>query len=617
MVNTTNISNPIVSSYVRDFIEKNEIGEEQAKDQHLIFEMFINSLVLDIYTNDHNSSYQDLETGSAIGIDGVAIFIADKLVLNAEDVDLVMSGVKKFQVDFYFTQSKTSSSFNRQAMNDFYQAVNKFFDLNRDECLIPELSGFWEVTKYIYSHAAKFKAQPKLNLFYAALSSNTPRTQKDIHFDADLEIQEQRLKDLNIVDDNINSEFWGIKEILDLHKKNNTQREITINVSKTPVSYPKNQDNKIQNAYFGLLKIDQLIKMISDEVDEVDGKKTLKKGIFDDNIRYYLGSDEKVGVNSGIKEQLLSDDYHLFGLLNNGITVICDEARLNSEELTLVNYQIVNGCQTSNVIFENLKKLDEKQDIYIPVKFIATQDEETKNSIIKGTNSQTSLKPAQIMALSSVQKAIESHYNIKNKEGSIQLYYERRTEQYRDDEIQKTKIINIPTQIKCVSAMYLNLPHEVSGQYGKVEKSTQGRIFRENEDIVFLDSYYASGLCWYKVSRFVQNNDIGKKFKRARWHIMMIFKFLYCEEKEIQSLSSSRTLDEKTNKNSKVIEQQLLSSEDKITADLLKIVNFIRDTLNSDVDNAEDDEFLKDRKIFERKETTTKLISNINNIRSM
>jgi len=611
MVNQTKIDHPIVSSYIDNFIKKYEINIEQAQDEHLIFEMFINSLVLDIYTNDNNASYQDMETGNAIGIDGIAIFVADKLVTTIEDVTLLSESARKFDVDFYFIQSKTSKYFDRSDINNFYQAVVKFFDLNREKCLIPELYNFWEITKCIYNQAAKFKSSPKLHLFYISLSPSVPQDNVDIHLKADLELQKTNLKNLNMIDEEIHDEFWGIKQIIDKQKKNNTQREIVINVSKTPVSYPKNPENKIENAYFGLLKIDQLIKMIS---DDIENSKVLKKGIFDDNIRYYLGSDEKIEVNSGIKDQLLSDNYHLFGLLNNGITIICDEAKLNSEELTLVNYQIVNGCQTSNVIFENLEKLKTKQDIYLPVKFIATQDEDTKNAIIKGTNSQTSLKLAQIMALSSVQKAIELHYEIKNKEGKINLYYERRTNQYRDDDIQKTKIINIPTQIKCISAMYLNLPHEVSGQYGKVEKSTTGRIFREDEDLSYLDCYYVSGLCWYKVSRFVQNNEIGRKYKRAKWHIMMLFKFLLCDTKDIDNLSKTKTLNKIEDKNSKKVEKKLLRNEDEITSDLLKIVDFISTTLNVETDG-DNQNFLKDRKTFERKETTSKLINNIQKLK--
>ncbi|MFB9997713.1 hypothetical protein [Providencia rustigianii] len=60
-----------------------------------------------------------METGTAIGIDGVAIFVADKLVTSIEDVDLIISDLKRFDVNFYFTQAKTTESFIRQDMNDF------------------------------------------------------------------------------------------------------------------------------------------------------------------------------------------------------------------------------------------------------------------------------------------------------------------------------------------------------------------------------------------------------------------------------------------------------------------------------------------------------------------
>ncbi|HDV0866395.1 TPA: AIPR family protein, partial [Enterococcus faecalis] len=120
-----------------------------------------------------------------------------------------------------------------------------------------------------------------------------------------------------------------------------------------------------------------------------------------------------------MREQLLGTDSYLFGILNNGITIIGDEVNLNSEELTLINYQVVNGCQTSNVIFELIDELEDKEDVYIPARFIATNDEETKNSIIKATNSQTTLKPEQLAALAPIQKAIEEYYKSKKTENSF------------------------------------------------------------------------------------------------------------------------------------------------------------------------------------------------------
>ena len=284
-------------------------------------------------------------------------------------------------------------------------------------------------------------------------------------------------------------------------------------------------------------------------------------------------------------------------MLNNGITIICDEIKLISDELTLINFQVVNGCQTSNVIYECIEELNkknnaEKEEIYLPIRLIATEDDETKNDIIIATNSQTPLRPEQLIALTPIQKAIEVFYNQKRDLNKFDLFYERRTEQYRDENIQKSKIINIPYQIKSASALYFDLPHEVSGQYGKVERNTKNLLFKEN-DLNYLNSYYVSGLAWYRVERFVTNSEMGKKYRRARWHIIMLLKYYLCDINNIEL-----AINKKSEINSKVIERHLLDEDEchRILSALIEIINEYAIQHSND------------RKLFERKETTQNLI---------
>lgn len=595
MNNITQISHPIIRSYVESFIHSYEIPSEQASDQHAIFEKYINHLVLSIYGNDPNASFDEMETGTAFGIDGIAIFLSDKLVTNIDDVNLILSSTKKVDVSFYFTQAKTANKFDRKDINDFFIAIRRFF--NFDKCEIPELESFWEVAKYIYTKSTKFKKSPELNMVFASLSS-IEIDKKDPHMKSAIDMGSVDLQNLNLFEF-ISPQFIGVKQIMALDSKLNSTLEISINMAKTPIPYPKDPNGKIKNAYYGLIKLDEFLKMLS---DEIDGKRILRKNIFDDNIRYYLGSGDKNEVNSKMSDQLLGDESYLFGMLNNGITVIGDEVNLSSEDLTLVNYQIVNGCQTSNVIFEalnNINQSDNKSEIYLPIRFIASEDEETKNAIIKANNSQTSLKPEQLVALSSIQKAIEQYYNTQKIKNNFDLYYERRTEQYRDENIQKTKIITIPFQIKSSSALFLDLPHEVSGQYGKVEKSTRGKLFQEPSDLQYLNTYYTSGLSWYRVERFVLNTDEGKKYRRARWHIIMLIKYLCCDNNKIDL-----KIGKNSESQSKTIEKILLS-ENKANLLLRKIIDIIEQCYGGK-DNI--DSSLSDRKLFERKETTMKLI---------
>ncbi|SFK72363.1 AIPR protein [Marinilactibacillus piezotolerans] len=599
----TTIKNPIISTYIKDFIEKYEITSNKAKDEHSIFESYINDLILTLYGNDPNASFYDMETKTAFGIDGVAIFVADKFVKSIEDVDDVIQNTKRFEVEFYFSQSKTSDLFNRTEINDFFTGIRRFF--NFENCEIPELKEFWETAKYIYTKASKFKQPPVLNTIFASLSPNDINL-SDPHLKSAVDLGINDLVDLGMFNKVLEPQFLGLKRIMELHRKINSDLEIVVNMTKTPVTYPKDVTGKIKNGYYGLIKLEEFIKILT---DEVSGKKILRKGIFDDNIRYYLGSEEKIDVNYNIKNQLLGKNSYLFGVLNNGITILGDEINLNSEEMTLVNYQIVNGCQTSNVIFEVLDELKQQEDVYIPARFIATNDEETKNDIIKATNSQTTLKPEQLAALAPIQKAIEEYYKSKRQNTGFKLYYERRTEQYRDENIPKTKIINIPFQIKSTSALFLNLPHEVSGQYGKVEKKTRGLLFNNESDFGFINVYYASGLTWYKTERFVLNN-YDRKYRRARWHIMMLVRYLCCKNKIV-----SNKIDKISNKNSELIEKVMLD-EVKSNEILDCAIQIINRCLLKQNPNLSIDEILQDRKLFERKETTDILLEYVENMES-
>ena len=123
MARTTSISHPVIQSYIEDFVAENEISKSKAKDQHTIFEQFVNDLILSVYSNDPSVTYQDMETGTAFGIDGIAIFVADRVVTSIDDVDTVIDGIKKFEVNFIFTQAKTSDSFDRTEIGDFLTGI--------------------------------------------------------------------------------------------------------------------------------------------------------------------------------------------------------------------------------------------------------------------------------------------------------------------------------------------------------------------------------------------------------------------------------------------------------------------------------------------------------------
>lgn len=232
MNKVTKINHPIIEAYVRNFIYQHEIGEPYSLDQHTIFEKYINSLILARYTNDPNATYEDMDTGTAFGIDGIAIFIADRLVTNIDDIDSIIESTKKFDVEFFFTQIKTSSQYNRNEIGDFLKGIRRFF--NFDTCSIKELESFWEVAKYIYSKSSKFKNQPSLHMKFICLSPKEIDL-KDVHLKDELDIGINGLNDLNLFDEVVMPEFIGIKEIMTLHSKVTSELEVSITLTKQPI----------------------------------------------------------------------------------------------------------------------------------------------------------------------------------------------------------------------------------------------------------------------------------------------------------------------------------------------------------------------------------------------
>lgn len=256
---------------------------------------------------------------------------------------------------------------------------------------------------------------------------------------------------------------------------------------------------------------------------------------------------------------------------------------------TIEDYQIVNGCQTSNILIENMEVAENIDELIIPVRIIATKDENLKNEITRATNSQTAIKKEQLEALSTFQKNLEEYYKTYKSEDS--LVYERRTGQYRDSDIAKNRIVSIPTQIKTMAAMFLNEPSAVSGQYGTVAKRVGDKIFKITDKLIM---YYVSALALYKIDNLFRTNKLDKRYRRCRYHAMMLFRIAVSEEdmpkfnQRKMETYCQHILD-------------ILLDDSQCECIFKGIVNFI--VSNDSLIHVDD------RKSFERKETTDILLS--------
>ncbi|ARI75647.1 AIPR family protein [Halobacillus mangrovi] len=573
------MKNLIVKNFLSQFKNNFELEEEQ---EDVLFEQFINYCVLNNHVIDSERNFQDMDTGTAKAIDGIAILVNNKLVLNEEDLNVLIKNNNILSVDFVFVQSKTSPSFSDADVNYFFKHVEQF--ICNYECSISELEKFWELKNIIYENSHLFrKGNPNCIMYYA---TSSPTTEISSDIEDTIKYGLKSLSDTGLLSDYIDFNPLGVKEIQRLYRKIDADLEASFRFPKN-VSFSYDGD-KITSAYFGLVDISEYMHLLYD--DETAGVKN----VFEDNIRDYLGIENNE-VNSNMQDRLKHEEAQLFGILNNGVTVVADEIKPVGEKFHLINYQIVNGCQTSNVIFDNYKSLKEKS-ISLPIRIISTKDEETKNEIVRATNSQTGLKPEQLDSLSNFHKMLEEFYNSKNSlheksgEFDVCVYYERRSNQYRNEAIPQTKIINIPKQIKAVTSMVLDNPHGVSGHYGTVAKKVKGHIFQDGD---YAEPYYASALLLYRVETFFRKNRDYRQFTRMRWHILMAVKYLSgYSPKYLNSRDSYKFSNEIVKK---------INTENNANQLIIKAINHINIMINNEKLD------LEDRKVFERKETTDKL----------
>ena len=269
--------------------------------------------------------------------------------------------------------------------------------------------------------------------------------------------------------------------------------------------------DNVEQVIIGSITADDFLTLITDNSSEI------KKSVFTDNIRDFQGDK---GVNQEIRQTIESDPSKFF-LYNNGVTIICKKiTALPKKKYELIGYQIVNGCQTSHVIY-NSRNTDGLSDISLPIKLIQTTDGGIINSVIKATNHQTAIKDDQLLTLSEYHKSLEDYF--KTFPVDKQLFYERRSRQFvTDSTVDRKKIVSIKTLVSSVAAMFYDKPHFSSRYYGRLVDSLSGKLFKTNHKPI---NYYTASYAHYKIERFCKLVPAFKPYYRYRYHFLMMLAY--------------------------------------------------------------------------------------------
>jgi hypothetical protein len=165
--------------------------------------------------------------------------------------------------------------------------------------------------------------------------------------------------------------------------------------------------------------------------------------------------------------------------------------------------------------------LNVDDSLLIPVRIISTEDEEVIASIIKATNRQTLVREDQLLALSDFQKKLEDFF--KTYEDGKKLYYERRSRQYNDQSLAKTRVVTMANLIRAYSSMFRRLPHRTTRAYNELLEGIGESIFGQDHR---LEPYYLAAFALYRLETLFRNQALHSKYKPARYQTLLAFRIL-------------------------------------------------------------------------------------------
>lgn len=488
---------PILDGYVSDYVSKHGII---TKDSGEAFEYFANHCVVARDFPSLNNTSDIVVGGSDdTGIDGVAIFVNGAHVEDETTIDFFLKKTR-IAVDFVFIQSKSGRSMSAAEIGTFCEGVYSFFKTTgmRENDDIKKLK---ELVSYIFKNAASMVRKPCVFMYYCTATNYV----SDRNIDARVGSGVERLRELDLFSE-VNF------QILNKEKLTTRYDEIRLKIERT-VSFSRHSAfpmiDGIRQAYIGLLNCKDLIKLISNS----DGE--LQRNLFSENIRDFLGANK---VNKEIEATIRGDSSRFrLPVLNNGITIVAREVANVADQFTLRDYQIVNGCQTSNVIFNNREKLS--GDIFVPVKIVEVSNPDLVNEIVKSTNRQTQVTDEAFVALEDFHKELEKFFQNIKADDARKLLYERRRNQYQDGDIPSKQVITLTLLTKSFIAMFLDEPHSNQRYYGELLEANSARIYRPMHS---LWAYYCCAVIYHNVDKYLRNTP-PTWMRKYRYQACMLY----------------------------------------------------------------------------------------------
>lgn len=515
-----------LNAKINEFTKNNSIKRIGTNDAD-IFEHFSNYIIASNMLEEELDDIKSVSTNKAQGIDGIVIIVNNRLV--SEEADLSKFGVTEpIKINIGFIQSTTQKSFSEEKLSAFTDEVVKF--LTSEISIEPFSSIYKKLLDDDGDYINRIEETPHISLYFLSARTSHEISETKINTEKSKITGRNSIQNKCIVEEFVVLQTEDIKKEYDkIPKYHSVQLQFEHNTQLTPV-------HNIELSLLATIKFSELCKLI------LTRDNNLKEKLFVENVRNYIGNTP---VNNDIKNTLDDDKYkYYFPYLNNGLAIICDKIERHpviSDTFILTFPRIINGCQTTNILYKKYKEDKESlQNVEIVAKIISTNDNKLKKEIIYAANNQNSISK-DLQSLNDFHQKIEIYFQGR-EEKNYHLYFERLRGQYSNI-IPPYSKINIETLSRLYISIFLRKPHEMKSNALSVIEQMQkeNRIFNNTIEV---EKYYYCSVLWYWFNHFLINGVFSLKSKTMDMHILMACD-LILEKKGV--ISSTQKLERLTN----------------------------------------------------------------------
>jgi AIPR protein len=471
-----------------------------------LFETFAAYCVVGQFYED-DFEPDDLRMGGPgdLGIDAAAVVINGSMYTDANDVRECVAKSRDVRAHFVVIQAKAVTSFQSDVFTHLGTNLHHIFgaaDLAFNAS--DRVKNFHACAQAVYAEQKKLAEKPRLSVWYA--TGGTPDNRV---LDARQDAAVHQLNSLNIFS-NVQVRPVGARELRELYQRAAEAVTATLTVER---HVELNAIPGVNQAFLGVVSAQDFVtRILTDPVGNI------RSVLFHENVRAFQGygvdsSANKVGVNAEIQRTIRDDSAQTsFPVLNNGITIVARNLSVVRNTFTLRDFQIVNGCQTSYVLFDEQANL--APDTQVTIKIICSADENLISRIVAATNRQINITRDDLSVRDKVHKDIETYFPAHPN--PRKLYYERRPKQYASDPMEKTRIISRQQLTKAYAAMFLDEAHRVT-RLSELIDSRGDDIFRDNHDPL---DYYTCASAFYRIEWLLRNGRLASTFGPAKYHLV-------------------------------------------------------------------------------------------------